>query len=251
MKIIDVHGHLGYDCINDTEITREQLLHYYKKHNVTGAIIQPCVCRPYVEANQKIHNEIHALCNDAATGMKLWGMANMWPHFTRADYRDEIERCVKKLSFVGVKINTRETAVNPRSEDGMYVFEVAYELGIPVMIHTCIGLPFADPVNLLPAIRKFPGLKLILAHAGVFVTPGVIIDLARESENVFLDTTWAGVNATGKFVKELGTSRLIFASDQGANISVELSKYQALELSSTDMENVLFRTAEYVYNIRV
>lgn len=251
MRILDIHGHLGYDCINDAEITKEQLLHYYRKYQISGAIVQPCVCRPYLEANRNIHNEIHKLCKDPDTGIPIWGMANIWPHFTRSDYRDEAQRCIRELGFVGIKMNTRETAVNPRTMDGMYVCEVAYELGVPLMIHTCAGLPFADPMNLLPAVRRFPKLKFILAHSGVYVTPGVVIDLAKESENIFLETTWAGVNAAEKFLKALGSTRLLFAADQGMNIPVELSKYESLALSQGDMENILYKNALEIYQISI
>ena len=41
MKIIDVHAHLGYDYVFDEESTEENLLYYYDRYGVTGAIVQP------------------------------------------------------------------------------------------------------------------------------------------------------------------------------------------------------------------
>jgi predicted TIM-barrel fold metal-dependent hydrolase len=47
-----------------------------------------------------------------------------------------VERCVKELKFVGVKLHTIGHGVNPLTEDGDLVFATAFELGIPAMVHT-------------------------------------------------------------------------------------------------------------------
>ena len=41
MKIIDVHAHLGDDCVFDHHITEEDLLEGYRGTFVEGAIVQP------------------------------------------------------------------------------------------------------------------------------------------------------------------------------------------------------------------
>lgn len=45
MKIIDVHAHLGDDCVFDHHIKEEDLLNGYEATPVTGAIVQPSLPR--------------------------------------------------------------------------------------------------------------------------------------------------------------------------------------------------------------
>ena len=66
-------------------------------------------------------------------------------------------------------------------------------LGIPVMVHTGNGIPFADPVACIPAANAFPKVKLILAHAGGEMFFEQALMLARNYENVFLEPSWLGV----------------------------------------------------------
>ena len=41
MKIIDTPAHLGHDYVFDEEATEKELLYYYDKYDITGAIVQP------------------------------------------------------------------------------------------------------------------------------------------------------------------------------------------------------------------
>ena len=86
---------------------------------------------------------------------RFYGLASLTPHQDRDAYRREVERCVKQLKFVGVKIHTIGHSVNPLSEDADFVFQTASELGIPVMVHTGPGVPFALPALCIPPARKY------------------------------------------------------------------------------------------------
>jgi|BioPla2DNA2_1021312.scaffolds.fasta_scaffold142915_1 hypothetical protein len=39
-------------------------------------------------------------------------------------------------------------------------------LGVPVMVHTGSGAPFADPISLIGILKYFKDMKIVLAHAG-------------------------------------------------------------------------------------
>ena len=90
MKIIDVHAHLGYDYVFDEESTEENLLYYYDRYGVTGAIVQPFISRPYMEDTAALHDRIHNFCQDNPG--RLCGMASINSHFTQEDYWREAER---------------------------------------------------------------------------------------------------------------------------------------------------------------
>lgn len=244
MKIIDVHAHLGDDCVFDHHITEEDLLEGYRGTFVEGAIVQPSLPRFSLKANQEIHDRIARLCENKQ--MKFWGMASIYPHFTKEEYRQEAYRCIHELGFVALKLTPIGHAVDPESEDGMFVFSVARELGVPVMVHTGTGLPFSQPVKVLKAARKYPDVKIVLAHSGMDWFTHQAIFVAEQCPNVYLETTWTGIFQTREIYQKIGAHRLMFASDHVNNVSVELEKYRQI-LKSEDMEQVMWKTAKEVF----
>ena len=80
-------------------------------------------------------------------------------------YHREIERCVRELGFVGIKLDTFGHAVNPLSQDGQTVFEAAREFNVPVLVRGT-GIPFGLPSILLARAREFGDVKIVIGHSG-------------------------------------------------------------------------------------
>ena len=247
--IIDAHIHLGRDYVFDEDFTEEELLKYYVENNVYGAIVQPSISRPYMEDTIKIHDRIHKLCKKYPG--KYWGMISINPHFRPEDYEKEAKRCVQELGFVGVKMTTIAHAVHPSKKDGMHVFEVAKALGIPVMIHTGAGTPFADPVSIIPALEAFRDVKTVLAHSGTDLLAQQALYLAKTYENVYLDTSWINILNLQNFIKVLGPHKIMFASDHPINVPVELTKYRTAIHDPEILNQVLAGTVIEVFNLKV
>lgn len=246
MKIIDVHAHLGDDCVFGHHISEEDLLNGYENTPVEGAIVQPSLPRYSLQANQEVHDRIAALCSGSR--MKFWGMASIYPHFTREEYRKEAYRCIKELGFVGMKITPVGHAVDPESEDGMFAFSVANELHVPMMVHTGTGGPFSQPLKIIKAARTYPELKIVIAHSGMDWDTHQAIFAAKECPNICLETSWTGIYNTREVYREIGPHRMMFASDHVNNVPVELEKYRQI-LKSEDMEQVFWKTAEEVFSL--
>lgn len=244
MKIIDVHAHLGDDCVFDHHISEEDLLKGYEDTPVAGAIVQPSLPRFSLQANREIHDRIARLC--ASRKMKFWGVASIYPHFTKEEYREEAYRCIKELGFVGLKITPVGHAVDPESEDGMFAFSVANELQVPMMVHTGSGVPFSQPLKIWKAARKYPDLKIVIAHSGMDWDTHQAIFVAKECPNIYLETSWTGIYNTREIYREIGPHRMMFASDHVNNVMVELEKYKQI-LKPEDMDQVFWKTAESVF----
>jgi len=247
--IIDSHAHLGHDYVFDEEFNEDDLLELYKKYGIDAAIVQPFICRPYIEDTVKIHNRIFDLCNKY-TG-KFWGMASINPHFRPEEYEKEARRCILKLGFVGIKITPIAHAVHPGTKDGMHVFQVAKRLNVPIMIHTGAGLPFADPASLFSVVEKFKDLKIILAHAGGDLMAQQALYLAMKFENVYIEPSWLNIINLKNMLEVLGTSKIMFSSDLALNVPVELVKYRTLINESKELEQVLSGTAKEVFNLKI
>jgi len=245
--IIDSHAHLGHDFVFDEKSTEEELIDYYQEYNVSGAIVQPFINRPYIEDTRKIHNRIGDFCKQA-TGY-FFGMASINPHFRPEDYEKEATRCIKELGFVAIKITPIAHAAHPATVDGRHVFSVAKELGVPVMVHTGAGIPFADPASLFSVVKDFPQLKIILAHAGSDMFFQQALYLASEYKNVYLEPSWLNILNTRKIIKEVGVQKIMFSSDHAINIPVELIKYQTLIKDKKRLQRVLAGTAIEVFEL--
>ncbi len=221
--IIDAHAHLG-DCrVFDLEVREEQLLAAMDSHGVNAAIVLPF---PGASCVPAVHDRIAKLAG--AHPGRIYGLASVNPHLPRQEYAAEVERCVRDLGFVGVKLHTLGHGVNPPSKDAQTVYEVAEALGVPVMAHTGTGVPFALPSLFLPIARSHPGLKLVLAHAGFGIYTLEALAVARECPNIYLESSWCPPQAIGNLIGTLEPGRVLFGSDLPVNLGVELAKVEAI-----------------------
>jgi predicted TIM-barrel fold metal-dependent hydrolase len=244
VKIIDTHMHLGECRVFGISTSEEELLRGLDQNGIEKVIVQPF---PGCEDFRATHDRI---ANFAAKHPgRVYGLCSLSPHRNRDQYYAEVERCVKQLDFVGVKLHTIGHAVLPLTEDGMCVFEVGTELKIPVMVHTGMGQPFAQPSLCLPAAKKFPQTKIVLAHAGFTVLSAEAQVIASECSNIYLETSWCTSNDIGWMIRTLGPERVMLGSDLPANISSELAKYRGLGLEEKHLQQVLATTAEEVFSL--
>ena len=94
------------------------------------------------------------------------GHCGVFPESDREEYEECTEWAVKDLGFKGLKLHTAAFCCSPMAPQAEKIFEAAARLHVPVMIHTGAGLPNALPSLSIPMARKYPGLKIVLAHAG-------------------------------------------------------------------------------------
>lgn len=245
MTILDAHAHLGYDVVFDEESTEEELLFWHERCGVSGAVVQPFVPRPYIEDTAAVHDRVAAFC--AAHPGRYFGMASINPHLRHDAYEREAERCVRELGFVGLKLTPVAHAAHPGSRDGRHVFEVAAALGVPVMVHTGAGIPFADPSALEGVAGDFGGIPIILAHAGTDLFFAQALSLARRFEHVYLEPSWLSILNLNKALKTVGARKIMFSADHAVNLPVELAKYTTLLPDGPQLDRMLTGTAVEVF----
>lgn len=245
--IIDAHAHIGHDHVFDEDSTEEWLISNYQELGIGGAIVQPFIPRPYIADTREIHDRIARLCR--FEGVRFWGMASINPHFTPDEYEAEARRCVEELGFVALKLTPIAHAAHPANQDALFVYETARRLGVPVMVHTGIGIPFADPASLLEVPGRFPDLKFVLAHAGSDMYFQQALYLARHHDNVYLEPSWINVMNIQKAVQSIGVGKLMFSSDQALNAPIELAKYRRVIKDPAQLERALSGTAIEVFGL--
>jgi predicted TIM-barrel fold metal-dependent hydrolase len=246
--IVDAHTHLGRDYVFEEDFTTERLLNGMKTGNVDASIVQPGTT-----FDLKIVKEQHNYIAELAKKMpkRIFGMANPSPHLPTEDYRKELKRCVEDLGFVAVKLHPLAHAVNPNSSVGRKVFLAASNLGIPVMVHTGAGVPWALPSAIIPIAKEFQNLKIVLAHCGSSIFSGEAGLAAQLCPNVYLETSWLPNFSIYGYCKSIGADRVMLGSDSGENVATELVKYRTMSLSEDELEWCLGKTAIKVFNLPI
>jgi hypothetical protein len=140
---------------------------------------------------------------------------------------EEVERRVREGAFLGIKVYLNlAPAYLPRREIRIFDFlphpqlEVMHERGWIVMLHVPRDDRLRDPVNLAQILeieRRYPGLRLILAHVGRAYCEedvGNAFDVLRDTEHLVFDFS-ANTNAWvfARLLEALGPRRVLFGSD--------------------------------------
>ncbi len=125
---------------------------------------------------------------------KLAGMCSVIP--TREGAVAELERAVKELGLIGLKLNPPDQGFDPTDEKIAFpIYEKAQELGIPVVFHAGHSevrkaqLKFANVLLLDEVAINFPELKIVIAHMGYYHYQDTVA-LMTKHDNVFADISW-------------------------------------------------------------
>ncbi|MEA3338308.1 MAG: amidohydrolase family protein [Chloroflexota bacterium] len=244
MKIIDSHCHLGISKLSGHTITESDLLHAMDTHGVDISLVMP---HAVTDDPVAAHDAVAELCQKHPGRFR--GIVNLSPLWDEANYRREATRCVRDLGFVALKLNPMQHLTSPLMANADKVFDAAADLGVPVVVHTGPGVPWALPALSIPQARRHPDLPIILAHAGFAVYTAEAYVAAVECDNIFLEPSWCAIYELKWLIKELGADRILFGSDLPENLPVELVKYKSLDLSLQDLAACLGGTAARLFQI--
>jgi uncharacterized protein len=243
--VIDAHCHLGQSLLSGVAISEEGLLATMHDHGIDVALVMP---QPFQGLEPvAIHDRIARLAE--AQPETIYGMANLSPRLPETDYRREITRCIRDLGFKAIKLDPSIHAMPPNHPAAEIVFATAQEFGVPVIIHTGLGAPFALPALAIPPALKYPDLTIVLAHAGYGVYYAEALVTAQVCPNIVLDHSWSPSFQVASMVQSLGAERVMFGSDHLTNVAPELAKLHAIGLDETQLTAILGGTARRVFNL--
>ncbi len=242
--IVNAHAHIGESRVFDHKFPEQALMDGMDEYGIDISIVQPLI-------GPKSYREYHDDIADVAARYpgRIAGMTAFSPHIDRDDYFAEVERCVKKLGFVGIKLHPFEMGVDPLSEDGKVAFEAASAFDVPLMVHTGSGAPFASPAKLIPRAREFPQLPIIMAHAGLIVYTHEAMIAAEICQNLYFEPSWCSYYLVQEMIEKFGSERVMIGGDHILNYPLEKLKIDLLELSDEDRDNVMGETARRVFRL--
>jgi uncharacterized protein len=199
--IIDAHTHVG-----TRHAASQSGAELVDKLDAVGA--QKAVMFPFVEGNFT-NDEIKVAYDEFPDRLIPYCAVNPWQPDAVAEFR----RCVTEWSFKGLKLHptingyhlSDPALVNP-------LFEEAESFGVPIIVHGASDL-LNSPPEFAEMARRFPRVKLLMAHMGFFWSVDQAIEYARDIPNLYLETSRAPIFEVTNAVRELGPDRVIWGTD--------------------------------------
>lgn len=204
VRLFDAHTHLGND-IDGTQGRYDELTATLDRYGFTGAFVfcmdehdrEPAFCVP----NDR------TLAHAERSGGKL-------VPFVRLDLTERpLEEAKRALDLGarGIKLHPRSQAFALDDERLGPIFELAVGRSVPILIHGGRGLPpIAEHLETL--VRRYHGVHLIVAHAGIADMAGLAGRLGG-IPGVFFDTSvWSAVDLLDLY-RQVSPEQIVYASD--------------------------------------
>ena len=199
----DAHTHIGQNDPDGRKATPEEILGGLDAAGHQRAMLF-AMHEPdgYPAANDAV------LAAAAASEGRLVALARIAPNADGA--LAEARRCLE-AGARGFKLHPRSDAFGLPHPVVEEVVALAHERRAPVLFHAGRGIPHLGEA-VVDLARRYPGARLILAHAGISDL-GWIADEAAALQNLFFDTAWWNVADQLQLYSTIPPGRILYASD--------------------------------------
>jgi predicted TIM-barrel fold metal-dependent hydrolase len=227
---------------NSRSVSADDMLRDMDRNGVDRCLVIPY---PVVDDYRAQHDLIGRAVRDYPE--RFTGAACLNPFVGEQLFRDEVRRCRDEFGFTALKLQPQYQGLNPFSPTSDFFFETALENNMAVVIHTGAGLPFSSPALCMMPARRFPALRIVLAHSGggIFVQEAIVAALF--CPNIYLEMSTLMPNHVGEILNYLPASRLMIGSDLPECQETEIGKILTLAISDEDRRNILELTALRVF----
>jgi predicted TIM-barrel fold metal-dependent hydrolase len=179
LELLDVHTHIGSNDPDEYRSSPDELLGALELAGARAAVFPMHEPGGYGPANDMVMAEA------AASGGVLTAFCRLDPEH---DALAEAERCLD-AGARGIKLHPRAEGFTLDHPALRGVFVLADERRLPVLVHAGRGIP-ALGRHAVELTGRHPGLRLILAHAGISDLSWIWRVAAEERPNLFFDSAW-------------------------------------------------------------
>jgi len=244
-RIFDAHTHLGTARHSGRRFTASRMLAWMDASGIDRALVIPF---PVVEDYREAHDEIGAAVR--AWPDRLAGAACLPPwQLSEREFHDEVRRTVERFGFRALKLQPQYHGLNPISPRSDFFFETALELGLTLVCHTGAGAPFALPSLFILPARRFPELRIVLAHSGGGIYSAEAIVAASVCPNIYLELSTLLPHQVAEVLAHIPAGRTMIGSDLPENAATEIGKILALDIAEEAKREILFNTAASLFGV--
>jgi uncharacterized protein len=199
--LLDAHTHIGSNDPDGYRCSRAELVEALEMIDARAIVFPMHEPDGYPAANDMVLAEA-----EAAEG-RLFPFCRLDPGDSPFD---EARRCLD-AGARGIKLHPRAERFNLDHPKLDAVFALAHERGLPILCHAGRGIP-ALGRHAIEVCARYPGLRLILAHAGISDL-GWIWREAPAHPNLFFDTAWWSPSDVQALFALVPPGQILMASD--------------------------------------
>lgn len=199
--LFDAHTHTGSNDPDGFRSSAEDLIAALEQANARAVVFTMHEPDGYPPANDRV------LAEAAASDGRLVPFCRLDP---RQSPRAEAERCLDRGAR-GIKLHPRAERFRLEEPETDPIFAVADERRTPVLVHAGRGIP-ALGRDALELCERYPGARIILAHAGVSDL-GWLWRHVPDHPNLFFDTAWWNAVDLLTLFALVPTGQILFGSD--------------------------------------
>jgi uncharacterized protein len=201
MKLLDAHTHIGSNDPDEYRCTREELVARLERIDARAIVFPMHEPNGYPAANDMVIGE------SEASGGRLFPFCRLDP----ADRPLEEARRALDAGARGIKLHPRAEGFTLHHPELQPVFELAHERRLPILCHAGRGIP-ALGRHSIEMCARYPGLRLILAHAGISDLSWIWHE-AADHPNLFFDTAWWSPSDVQALFALVPPGQILMASD--------------------------------------
>jgi predicted TIM-barrel fold metal-dependent hydrolase len=198
------------------------------------------------------YDKANALVGEAVKRypQRIIGAARINPAFGAEHTTKLIDRYVKEWNCRGLKLVAGYDFYRPNDMRVMGpLMEKAEEYGLTVLFHSG-DAPRDLPSLQAAAAKKFPGVKVVLAHIGMHLYLWEAIIAVQENENLYVDMAQAFPYDIKIFIDQVSAGRLMYGSDAPyQSAAVEQLKLREIGLNDAQLNAVFRENAIKVWGI--
>jgi uncharacterized protein len=203
IELFDAHTHIGHNDPDGMSQSAEELLATLELAGARGAFVFP------------MHEpDGYPRANDAVLEAARESRDGLLVPFCRVNPHDgavaEAERCLR-AGARGIKLHPRAEEFTLDHPEVASVVALAHERRLPVLIHAGRGIP-ALGLHAVELAGRFPGARLILAHAAI-CDLSWIWRIAPEHPNLLFDSAWWLPSDLITLFSLIPPGQILFASD--------------------------------------
>jgi len=241
--VFDSHTHLGSARHSGRNMDVDAMLRHMDAVGIERQLLIPF---PVVADERREHDVI----GDAVRRYpeRFCGALCFDPFQPEKQLEEEMRRGVEELGLRALKIQPQFCGLNPIGARAAWLFGLANEWKLPVVVHTGSGVPFALPSLLIVPARMYPELQIIVAHCGSPVYYLEAIVAAGVCPNLLLDVSSLMPHQVVDVLKHVDASRVMAGSDLPESAVVELGKIAGLAVGDEVKRAVLWDTPRRVFD---
>jgi uncharacterized protein len=200
-RLLDAHTHIGSNDPDEYRCTRQELVDRLERIDAHAIVFPMHEPDGYPPANDMVIAE-----SEASNG-RLFPFCRLDP---AAQPLEEARRALD-AGARGIKLHPRAENFTLHHPDLQPVFELAHERRLPILCHAGRGIP-ALGRHSIEVCSRYPGLRLILAHAGISDLSWIWRE-AADHPNLFFDTAWWSPSDVQALFALVPPGQILMASD--------------------------------------